>query len=281
MAIAALPPLNGFVSEWLIFQSVLVSPVLPQWPVKLLAPAAGVALALSAALSAAVFVRLYGVAFLSRPRSQAAAEAREADRFSLIAMGALLALCIVAGLAPGLLMDAMRPLALTLTGAAPPQQIASAFLTLTPIAENRSSYNAPLILGFVLVAAALTSGLMHRFGSRLLRRTPAWDCGYPETSAAAQYTAASFAQPIRRAFSGVAFSAREEIDMPEPLDKRAARLSWRVRDIIWERLYAPLGAAFEGAALLFNRTHFWTVRAYLSLMFAALVVLLIAVALWN
>ena len=75
-AISALPPWNGFVSEWLTFQTILLSPELPQWGLRLFVPATGALLALSVALAAACFVRFYGIAFLGRPRSTAAAEAR-------------------------------------------------------------------------------------------------------------------------------------------------------------------------------------------------------------
>ena len=75
-AISALPPLNGFVSEWLILQAILLSPDLPQWALRLMVPAVGATLALAATLAGACFVRLYGVAFLGRPRSRLAAEAR-------------------------------------------------------------------------------------------------------------------------------------------------------------------------------------------------------------
>ena len=97
LAISALPPLNGFVSEWLVFQAVLLSPSLPQWSLKLLVPAVGVALALSAALCAGCFVRAYGVAFLGRARSIAAKDARETDPWSLSAMSGLLALMSAGG----------------------------------------------------------------------------------------------------------------------------------------------------------------------------------------
>ncbi|RMF08181.1 MAG: hydrogenase 4 subunit B, partial [Alphaproteobacteria bacterium] len=69
VAISALPPLNGFVSEWLTFQAILQSPQLPQWGLKILVPAVGSLLALSAALAAACFVKAYGVTFLGRPRT--------------------------------------------------------------------------------------------------------------------------------------------------------------------------------------------------------------------
>src|SRR2546423_11377399 len=88
-AISALPPLNGFASEWLTFQAILLSPGLPSWSLKFLVPAVGALLALSAALAAACFVKAFGVTLLGRPRSEAARSARETDRFSLAATFAL------------------------------------------------------------------------------------------------------------------------------------------------------------------------------------------------
>src|SRR4029079_4240644 len=81
VAIAALPPLNGFVSEWLTFQAILLSPQLPQWGLKFTVPAVGALLALSAALVAACFVKAFGVSFLGRSRSREAAGAHEVDVF--------------------------------------------------------------------------------------------------------------------------------------------------------------------------------------------------------
>ncbi|MBN9278400.1 MAG: hypothetical protein J0I57_12340, partial [Hyphomicrobium sp.] len=109
LAISALPPLNGFVSEWLMFQAVLLSPDLPQWGLKLSVPAVGAMLALAAALSAACFVRAFGIAFLGRPRTPEAAEAAEVDTASRASMFVLLALCLIAGVLPGLLIDAIAP----------------------------------------------------------------------------------------------------------------------------------------------------------------------------
>jgi formate hydrogenlyase subunit 3/multisubunit Na+/H+ antiporter MnhD subunit len=93
MAISALPPLNGFVSEWLTFQAILVSPQLSAWGLKFLIPAVGAMLALSAALVAACFVRAFGLAFLGRPRSSAAQVARDANPAALASMLALVAMC--------------------------------------------------------------------------------------------------------------------------------------------------------------------------------------------
>ncbi len=109
VAISALPPLNGFVSEWLTFQAILISPQLPAWGLKFLVPAVGALLALSAALAAACFVKAFGVSFLGRPRTPAAAKAQETDSNSLAAMYFLAALCLVAGILPGIFIDALAP----------------------------------------------------------------------------------------------------------------------------------------------------------------------------
>ena len=108
-AISALPPLNGFVSEWLTFQAILLRPDLPQWGLKVMIPADGALLALAAALAAACFVKAFGVTFLGRARTAAAAGAREVDRCSLAAMLGLAALCLLAGILPGALIDALAP----------------------------------------------------------------------------------------------------------------------------------------------------------------------------
>src|SRR5262249_58641618 len=125
-AISALPPLNGFVSEWLTFQAILLSPALPSWALKLIVPAVGAMLALSAALAATCFVKAFGVTFLGRPRTPAAAQAQETDRASLAAMFSFAALCLLAGVLPGLVIDALAPVVQGLVGTRMPQQSALA-----------------------------------------------------------------------------------------------------------------------------------------------------------
>ncbi len=118
VAISALPPFNGFVSEWLMFQAVLQSPDLPQWALKIMVPAAGAMLALAAALAAACFVKFFGVTFLGRPRSGVAETANEVDRYSLAAMFILATLCLLAGILPGLVIDALSPVTAEILGSA-------------------------------------------------------------------------------------------------------------------------------------------------------------------
>jgi formate hydrogenlyase subunit 3/multisubunit Na+/H+ antiporter MnhD subunit len=279
-AISALPPLNGFVSEWLTFQAILLSPQIPSWGLKLLVPAVGALLALSAALAAACFVKAFGVTFLGRARTPAAEHARETDRFSLAAMFFFSALCLVAGVLPGFFIDALAPVVQSLVGAHMPVQSGVDWLSIVPIAESRSSYNGLLVFLFMLLSGALAAWTIHRLASDKVRRAPPWDCGYPDASPATQYTASSFAQPIRRVFGTVVFRARERVDMPPPGALQPARLTVEMRDPIWDALYAPIAGGVGFAADRLNHLQFLTIRQFLSLVFAALVLLLLVLAIW-
>ncbi len=281
LAISALPPLNGFVSEWLIFQAILVSPDLPQWGLKLVIPAVGAMLALGAALSAACYVRAFGIGFLGRPRSEAARSAHEVDRASLTSMFVMLGLCLLAGTLPGFLIDAVAPTVREVVGNSMPPQASLPWLSIVPVAESRSSYNGLLIFAFITIATLLAANGIHRLASRAVRRGPAWDCGYPEPSPLAQYTGDSFTQPLRRVFGEFVFLAREKVTMPRPGDPQPARLDVRLRDLAWDMIYAPLERAVAVAGEKFNALQFLTIRRYLSLVFAALVSLLVVVALWS
>jgi formate hydrogenlyase subunit 3/multisubunit Na+/H+ antiporter MnhD subunit len=280
VAISALPPLNGFVSEWLTFQAILLSPQLPAWGLKFLVPAVGALLALSAALAAACFVKAFGVTFLGRPRTGAAERAQEVDRFSLAAMYAFAALCLLAGILPGIFIDALASVVQPLAGARMPVQTGVDWQSIVPIAESRSSYNGLLVFLFIAISGSLAAYTIHRFASDKLRRGPPWDCGYPDASAATQYTADSFAQPIRRVFGSVVFAAREHGEMPPPGDMRPARLIVEVRDLVWDAFYAPVAGGVAVAGERLNRLQFLTIRQYLGLVFGALVTLLLVLAIW-
>jgi formate hydrogenlyase subunit 3/multisubunit Na+/H+ antiporter MnhD subunit len=281
VAISALPPFNGFASEWLAFQAILQSPNLAQWGLKIIVPAVGGLLALSAALTAACFVKAFGVTFLGRPRTPVAGQALEVDRFSLTAMFTLAALCLLLGILPGIVIDGLAPVTLFLIGDRMPVQMSVPWLSIAPITESRSSYNGLLVFLFTAFSASLTAFLVHRFGSRALRRVSAWDCGFPDVNPATQYTAGSFAQPIRRVFGTLAFQARERVEMPAPGDIRPARFTVTSRDLIWDGLYVPVAGTVGFIAEKLNHLQFLTIRRYLSLVFLALIVLLMVLALWS
>src|SRR6185312_3439399 len=143
-------------------------PQLPSWGLKFLIPAVGALLALSAALAAACFVKAFGITFLGRPRTEAAKRAHEADRFSLAAMLGLAALCLLAGILPGLFIDALAPVAKAMVGNSMPLQRDVPFLSIVPIAESRSSYDGLLVFLFMVFSGVAAAVVIHQFASNRL-----------------------------------------------------------------------------------------------------------------
>ena len=281
IGLSALPPFNAFVSEWLTFQAILLSPALPQWGLKLLVPAVGALLALAAALAATCFVRLYGIVFLGRPRSDAAAGAHETDPFSAAAMLIFAGLALLLGVVPGFALDALGAPVAAVLGVHMPAELRLPWLSIAPLAASRGTYNGLLVCLFIAGSAALVAAATRLFAPRRTTRGPAWDCGFPDPSPALQYSAAGFAEPIRRVFGPTLFRSRTSVRMPPPGETRPARLVVHSHDLIWETLYAPVAGLVAAASTRLNVMQFLTIRRYLSLVFAVLVILLLVLALWR
>jgi len=232
-------------------------------------------LALAAALAAACFVRVYGTAFLGRPRTVEAARAHDVPLAQQVAMGALALLCILGGLLGAPLASVLAPLVRTFSGGMLPASGSGPTpFSLVAFDSARSVYDAAVIALFVAIASLVTLVVVHRVSERRTRRGPAWDCGFPDPSPVTQYTASSFAQPLRRVYGTVAFSARETVTMPPPGDRGTARLQVSLVDYLWRVFYAAPGGAVLRLAERLNMLQFLTIRRYLVLMFAALVILL-------
>ena len=280
-AISALPPLNGFVGEWLLFQAILNAPALSEWSLKIEIAVVGAALALATALAAACFVRLYGIAFLGRPRSRAAAEAVEVGRAMRLGMAVPAVLCVVLGVLPTPLIRLFEPALRLLVEAGPFDGRAyQPWFWLAPTSAIGNSYNGLIMLVVIaLLSVVLVLGI-HRKASDRVRWSIPWGCGFdgPDPAAVTQYTASSFGQPIRRAFGSTVFRARDHVEMPAPGDTRPARLSVTWTDPAWLVVVEPLSRAVTWLADRANRLQFMTIRRYLTLMFLALVVLLVMVA---
>jgi formate hydrogenlyase subunit 3/multisubunit Na+/H+ antiporter MnhD subunit len=281
LSISALPPFNGFVSEWLLFQAVLTGPNFPEPLLRFMSPAVGAMLALAAALAAGCFVRAFGIAFLGRPRSDAAAKAHETTRPQLVAMGLLALLCLLGGLFASVTIAAIQPLLVMLAGTSLPGTAgAPTPFSLVAFDASRSTYDALTIAVFLVFSGTLTTLLIHRLSGRGTRRSAAWDCGFPNADPLTQYSASSFSQPLRRVFGSTIFGSREAVDMPRPGDNRAARLTVRFRDHAWDWLYAAPACAVMALSLRLNTLQFLTIRSYLVLMFSALIILMVIAAVW-
>jgi hydrogenase-4 component B len=162
-----------------------------------------------------------------------------------------------------------------------PIQSQTPWLSIVPIGESRSSYNGLLVFVFIGLSAAIAFYAIHSLASRAVRRGPAWDGGFPDASPATQYTAGSFAQPIRRVFGTTLFRAREIVEMSPPGSVAPSRFHVELRDLAFDLLYTPLAHAVGFVADRVNRFQYLTIRQYLSLVFGALVTLLLVLAVWT
>lgn len=280
-AISALPPLNGFVGEWLLFQAILNAPALPEWSLKIGIAVVGAAVALAAALAAACFVRLYGIAFLGRPRSVEAERAGEVGAAMRLGMLIPALLCVVLGVLPTPLIRLFEPAVRAMVEAGPFDDRAyQPWIWLAPTSAIGNSYNGLIMLAVIAALSVLLVLVIHRKASDRVRWSTAWGCGHaePDPGAVSQYSASSFGQPIRRAFGGTVFAARDRVDMPEPGDTRPAHLTVTWTDPAWAFLFTPIRQGVNWLTDRANALQFLTIRSYLTLMFGALVVVLILVA---
>lgn len=279
VAISALPPLNGFVSEWLAFQAIISGAQLPQWSLKIAVPVIGALLALSAALATACFVKAYGITFLGQPRSAPATTAVEIGPGMGLSMSALAGACVLIGIVPSLALSRLSGVVESLVGAAPFAADASSWMWLTPVEGRASSYSGVIVVGVIGALSMLLVYGIHRFASNTVRRSIPWGCGFDQNPGPiAQYSPDSFAQPIRRVFGSVVFGAREEVDMPEPGEVRPARLTVILRDPAWDFIYGPIVRGTEWLTDRINFLQSMTIRRHLTLMFAVLVLLMVVVA---
>jgi hypothetical protein len=135
-------------------------------------------------------------------------------------------------------------------------------------------------MAFIAISGGATAWAVHRFASRRLRRSAAWDCGFPNADPVSQYGGGSFAQPIRRLMAPL-LAARETVIMPPPGDMAPARHEVGTADLAWKFLYAPIIATLGAATTRFNALQFLTIRRFLSLVFGTLILLLVGLTIWN
>jgi formate hydrogenlyase subunit 3/multisubunit Na+/H+ antiporter MnhD subunit len=272
LAIAGLPPLNGFVSEWLLLQSFLFAQEVPHPFVNMLLPLGVPLLALVAALAGYVMVKFFGVIFLGQPREAALARAHDAGVLKRIGLAWMAIACIALGVFPSAVIRELGNVTRLLTGegmAAP----TAPWWMLVPLPDRQVAY-APLVLLLVLAAVIIVTFLVVRYLYHgRLRRAPAWDCGFARTDARMQDTAEGFGQPIRHVFQAF---FRMDRELPTPFD-HAPRYRVQIGDRIWFALYAPLEGLVQRAANSVAWLQQGKISTYLLYSFVTLVVLLAVV----
>ncbi len=277
VAISALPPLNGFISEWLTFQALLLGFTAADLVVKITVPVAVALLALTGALAAACFVKAFGITFLGQPRSDEAAHAHESSKSMLFAMAVLSLGCLVLGLFPGLALSVLNPLAGSLfgTGTTMPVSLSGLSAVLQPSPSTSLSPSAILILlvafmGLPIIAGALIGGKMKK------RIAKTWACGIETLKPRMQYTATGFSKPIRLIFSSI-YRAGHEIEVSEevsPYFKPEIRYEVTMENIFEDKIYKPVMQGVLSLARLGRKLQTGHIQSYLAYIFVILIILL-------
>jgi formate hydrogenlyase subunit 3/multisubunit Na+/H+ antiporter MnhD subunit len=272
LASAGLPPLNGFVSEWLLLQSFLFTPEVPHGYLNMLLPVFAGAIALISALAGFTMVKFFGIIFLGQPREEKLAQAHDASRLSRLGLLWLGAGCVLLGLLPNAVIALLGPVVRSLLGATLRLDIRTGnWLFLAPYSAERASYS-PLIFfcGIAVLIFVAWYVVRHRYHDRV-RRVPPWDCGFPLQTGRMQDTSEGYSQPIRRIFSPLFKRTRQH---PSPFDTRPRYLSI-VEDPLWYWLYLPVAWAVERCVRVVDFLQRGRIAVYLTYSFATLIILLV------
>ena len=273
LASAGLPPLGGFVSEWLLLQSFLFTPGLPHPVLNMLIPVVAALIALVAALAGYTMVKFFGVIFLGQPREEKLAQAHDAGRWERAGMLWLVAGCVALGLLPNQFIQLIEPVTQALVQAGLGATVAADGWLLAPTGVARASYGPVIFLLGIAASFALAWLLVRRLYHGRLRRSLPWACGFPWGNARMQDTAEGFGQPIRQIFEPFFRMQRE---LPSPFDERP-RYRVTAEDHLWHWLYLPIAHLAGRLARLVGLLQQGRIAVYLMYSFVTLVVMLLLV----
>jgi formate hydrogenlyase subunit 3/multisubunit Na+/H+ antiporter MnhD subunit len=280
LAAAALPPGNGFVSEWLLVQGLIHGLPGADAVVTVAMPLAVGVVALTAGLGVATFVKAFGVGFLARPRSKAAAAAKESPLSMRGAM--LIAALVCAGLA--MVPTALAPALTRVLGSLPTVRDGSPLrggVTLR-LAGIQGSMSPLLILAGLLLAALLVVALVRRGLPR--RESLVWGCGGTRLDPRMEYTATSFAEPLTRVFDDV-LQPEKDVDVTHHAESQylieSVQYRHRIDDRLENALYPPVLAAGHRVGVWLSRLQNGSVHRYLALGMAGVIAVLVVVGLTS
>lgn len=279
VAISALPPLNGFVSEWLTYQALLQGYGSTSDLIRLMFPFSGAMLALTGALAAACFVKAFGIAFLGQPRSEHARQAKEAPLPMLLGQGLLTAACLFLGLFPTVLLKLLDPVTQQLTGRQISEQLTVAGgLVLSSASAHGGTVSTLgiLLMLLALLPVPLLLWALFARGART-RVGPTWDCGLRGLTPHMEYTATGFSKPLRMIFKAL-FRPRREVQREydfSPYFATTLRFESHVEEVFLTRLYRPLKWGVLRASRRLRALQAGSIQAYLIYIFLTLLALLL------
>ncbi len=269
LAIAGLPPLNGFVSEWLLLQSFLFAHKVPHPFINMLLPLGAALLALAAALAGYVMVKFFGVIFLGQPREPTLRHAHDAGFAERLGLAWLALGCVLLGFLPSHVISLLSVVTRELRLGGLPASDAPWWL-LVPVPERQSSYAPLIFFAVIAVVVALAVINVRFFYHQRIRKGAAWDCGFGGLTSRMQDTAEGFGQPIRHLFQPLFAIVRE---LPSPFDSKP-KYRLEIGDRIWRVLYEPLGTLVRQVADRVAWLQQGRIATYLLYSFVTLVVLL-------
>jgi len=276
-AIAALPPLNGFVSEWLTFLVLFQNTRLDAPGLNLVFTLGIASLALTSGLAMACFVKAFGITFLALPRSDAAARAHEVPPTMRVAMAALAASCIALGVGPTLVVPALGSIAASVLGAAPPATVGD-WLTLhvSGTFASLSTLAIAIALGLALLVPLVALPLVG--ASRRTRGYETWGCGRIVQTARMEYTATAFANPFKRVFDFF-YRPAKRLDIEFHPESRffVERIEYEnpARSIFDDWLYRPALDLLHAGARAAGTLQSGSANLYLAYILAALLLMLV------
>jgi hydrogenase-4 component B len=273
LACAGLPPLGGFVAEWLLLQSFLFTNGLPSSFLNMLIPVMAALIALISALSGYTMVKYFGVIFLGQPREERLARAHDAGPWERLGMLWLAGGCLALGLLPNQIIAIIDPVTRLLVSGGIAETVEKSGWLLVPVDIERASYAPGIFLLGILACFALAYLLVRWLYHARVRRAPPWDCGFRWQSARMQDTAEGFGQPIRQIFEPMFRMKRE---LPGPFDV-APRYRVTVEDPLWHWLYLPIAAGVERLSRLVALLQRGRIAVYLLYSFITLIVVLLVV----
>ena len=279
VSIAALPPTNGFVSEWLVFQSLFLSFHIPSIFLKLMLPLAAAMLALTGVLALACFAKAFGISFLALPRSSHARHAGEVPVPMRVGMALLAVVCIVLGLAPMLVVPLLDRVVSPFAGVSIEDKVlALDGWTLAPVNVEFSSLSPPVLALLLVVLSMLGLGLVVAFGGRVKKRYyKTWGCGINLTPRM-EYTATGFVQPIKRVFSTIyqpTVKLETEFLEESRYFAKRRRFEFHIEPVFQKYLYDPMVVFFTAMAERVRVVQAGNLHLYLAYIFITLIVLLL------
>ncbi len=283
-SISALPPLNGFISEWIIFQALLGGFTIAAPGISIILPVAVGMLALTSGLAAAGFVKAFGITFLALPRSHEAEGAHESPLSMKIGMGILALTCLGLGLAPFVVVPIIGG-ALNGIGSLPDTRAVFTFNVSIQTPSAFGQMSSTLVMLGLLILFALIPLVMKIFRvNQKLRVSDSWGCGRVGQTSRMEYTSTAFAEPLRRVFAELYRPTKEVTIDFNPESKyfvQSIEYKSDIRPWFEEFIYDPLLNKVQQWSRRVRQLQSGSLHGYLAYLFIMLGLLLVTALLWT